>query len=90
MSAEMNNPPLVEKILAYSSLSIIALAVASFFATLIAALAGASVNTLASGLWPIVSWIGYVGLPVGFVLMMTLLVLNRRRRKRELLAEQRS
>ncbi|WP_217133803.1 hypothetical protein [Leucobacter chinensis] len=89
MSTETNNPSLVEKVLAYSSLSIIALAIISFFATLIAALVGVEREVLAEGFWPVITWIGYVGLPIGFVLMMTLLVITRRRRKREFLNEQR-
>ncbi|MDA3147467.1 hypothetical protein JSO19_08745 [Leucobacter sp. UCMA 4100] len=89
MSTETNNPSLVEKVLAYSSLSIIALAIISFFATLIAALVGVERQVLAEGFWPVVTWIGYVGLPIGFVLIMTLLILTRRRRKREFLNEQR-
>lgn len=84
MSQEHNNPTLTEKVLAFSSLSIIAFAILSFFATLIAALVGVERETLAQGFWPIITWIGYVGLPIGFVLMIVLLIVTRRRRKREI------
>lgn len=83
MSQE-NTPTLTEKVLAFSSLSIIAFAIISFFATLIAALVGVERETLAEGFWPVVTWIGYVGLPIGFVLMIVLLIITRRRRKQEI------
>ena len=84
MSPEESNPSLTEKVLAYSALSIIALAIISFFATLIAALVGVEREVLAEGFWPVVTWIGYVGLPIGFLLIITLLIITRRRRKSEL------
>ena len=85
MATESTEFPLHEKLLAYSSLTIIVLSVVSFFATLFAALFGVEREVLAEGFWPVVTWIGYVGLPVGLVLMITLLILTGRRRKREFL-----
>lgn len=86
MATESTEFPLHEKLLAYSSLTIIVLSVVSFFATLFAALFGVEREVLAEGFWPVVTWIGYVGLPVGLVLMITLLIMTGRRRKREYLA----
>ena len=83
MSTAEDTPTLTEKVLAYSSLAIIAFALISFFATLIAALVGVERTTLAQGFWPVVTWVGYVGLPIGFVLIVALLTITRRRRKRE-------
>lgn len=89
MSEHTNNVTGVERFLAFASLSIIAVAILSFFATLIAALAGVEEALLAEGFWPVVTWIGYVGLPVGFVLIIVLLITTMRRRKREYLNDKR-
>lgn len=82
MSDAENTSTRLERTLAFLSLSIIAIAVISFFATLVAGLLGVTREELASGLWPVVTWVSYVGLPVGFVLMITLILLTRRRRSR--------
>ena len=84
MSQNTSQASPVERVLASLSLSIIALAVLSFVATLIAGIAGASREALATGFWPVVVWVSYVGLPVGFVLIIALLLLSRRRRLRDL------
>lgn len=81
MSTEPSTPSILERILAYASLSIIALALLSFFATLIVGLNNRF--ALAEGLWPIVYGISMIGLPVGFVLLIALLILTQRRRRAE-------
>ncbi|MGO1735957.1 MAG: hypothetical protein ACTHZ9_06505, partial [Leucobacter sp.] len=58
------------------------LALLSFITTLIVGLAG-NRELLADGMWPIVVWISYVGLPLAFVLLMTLLIVSMRRRGKE-------
>lgn len=83
MSTHETSPTRTEKVLAYSALAIIAAAIISFFATLIAALVGVERATLAQGFWPVVTWIGYVGLPIGFILIITLLTMTMRRRKQD-------
>jgi len=72
---------LVEKLLAYASIVIIAAAVVAYLTTLIVGLA-AGREVLAAGLWPIVAWIAFYGLPVGFVLLIALLVISFTRRGR--------
>ncbi|GAA2189869.1 MULTISPECIES: hypothetical protein [Leucobacter] len=81
MSTEPSTPSILERILAYASLSIIGLALLSFFATLIVGLNNRF--ALAEGLWPIVYGISMIGLPVGFVLLIVLLILTQRRRRTE-------
>lgn len=81
MSTEPSTPSILERILAYASLSIIALALLSFFATLIVGLNNRF--ALAEGLWPVVYGISMIGLPVGFVLLIALLILTQRRRRLE-------
>lgn len=72
----------LERILAYAAVSIIVIAVASFITTLIVAMV-AGREVLAQGMWQVVTFISYVGLPVGFLLVITLLIMNFRRRGRE-------
>lgn len=79
---EEDDAPLIERILAISALSLIALAVLSYIATLVVAMVGNRV-LLTESMWPIVVWISYVGLPLGFVLLIVLLVTNMRRRSRQ-------
>ncbi|QIK62965.1 hypothetical protein G7068_06965 [Leucobacter viscericola] len=81
MSTETSNPSWLERILAYASLSIIAIALLSFFATLIVGMSNREV--LAAGLWPIVYGISTYGLPTGFVLLIALLIISQVRRRRE-------
>lgn len=77
----------LERILAYSAVTIILFGVLSFFATLIAALVGVSRETLATAFWPVVTWVGYVGIPAGFLLVLVLILVTRRRRLREIASE---
>jgi len=80
MSAESNKYSVVERVLAYASFSIMAIAVLAYLTTLIVAMV-AGREALAANLWPAVVWISYVGLPVGFVLLMVLLGINFSRRR---------
>ncbi|MEJ6488323.1 hypothetical protein PQI23_01120 [Leucobacter sp. USCH14] len=81
MSTEPSTPSILERILAYASLTIIAVALLSFFATLIVGMNDRF--ALAEGLWPIVYGISMIGLPIGFVLLIALLILSQRRRRAE-------
>lgn len=72
---------MIERLLAYASIAIIALAIGSYLTTLIVALA-AGRQALISGLWPLVTWIAFYGLPIGFVLLIALLVISFSRRAR--------
>ncbi|WP_240423403.1 hypothetical protein [Leucobacter sp. wl10] len=81
MSSEPSTPSILERILAYASLTIIAVALLSFFATLIIGLNDR--QTMAQGLWPFVYGVSLIGLPVGFVLLILLILLSQRRRRAE-------
>lgn len=81
MSTEPSTPSLLERILAISSLSIIAVALLSFFATLIVGMNDR--QAMAEGLWPFVYGVSLIGLPIGFVLLILLLILTQARRRRE-------
>lgn len=80
-----SGPSLFERILAVATLSIIVVAVLSYFVTLIVGMNDREV--LADGLWPIVTAIAFVGVPLGFVSLILLLILSMRRRSREAEAE---
>ncbi len=81
MSTEPSTPSILERILAYSSLTIIAAALLSFFATLIIGLNNR--EAMAEGLWPVVYGISLIALPIGFVLLVVLLIVSQARRRRE-------
>lgn len=72
---------LFERLLAYASIAIIVVAVAAYLTTLIVAMV-AGRTALEDSLWPIVTWIAFYGLPIGFVLLMVLLGINFTRRGR--------
>lgn len=78
---ETSNPSLFERILAWLTVSIIAVALASFFATLIVGMNNR--QALADGFWPAVYGISMFGLPAGFVLLIVLLITAQVRRSKE-------
>lgn len=84
-TSESGTPSLLERILAFASLSIIAAALLSFFVTLIIGLNDR--QAMAEGWLPIVYGISIYALPIGFVLLVALLIVTQRRRKREVAAE---
>lgn len=83
MSPETSSPSRLERFLAFAAVIIIALAVVAFFVTLMVGLTDSGRETLASGAWPVAVWTSYVGLPVGFVLIVALLIVNNRRRAKD-------
>lgn len=83
MAKTEDNAPVIERILAFAILVTIAAAVASFVAVLIASANGVAREDFTEGIWPFVTWVSYVGLPIGLVLILTLLIMNMRRRARQ-------
>jgi RsiW-degrading membrane proteinase PrsW (M82 family) len=80
-AAEAEDVPFIERLLAYCSLGIIVISVVAYLSTLIAAWF-ISREALSESLWPVVVWLSYVGLPLGFVLLFVLLFLSMRRRSK--------
>ncbi len=80
--SEQQKSSVLERVLAYAAVGIMVIAVISYLTTLVVAMA-AGREALAHGLWEVVTFISYVGLPVGFVLLMVLLGINFSRRGRE-------
>ena len=63
--------------------AIVALSTAAFFAMIIGTFAGMTGPDFAQGIWPAIAYAPLIGLPIGFILIIVLLVLGIRRRGRE-------
>jgi len=66
---------LVERILAFTAIAIIVVAVISFLTTLVIALV-AGRDAPSEGLLQVVTFISIYGLPIGFLLLIVLLIIN--------------
>ena len=73
-------PGRIDRLLAFMSLGIVGASVICFFAIMIARPAG--VTDFSVGLWPLVSIFPLIGLPIAFLLIIALLILNFVRRGR--------
>ncbi len=71
----------LETVLATVIGSIIGVSIVAFFATMIGTWAGMSRDDFLVGLWPTVAFIPMFGLPLGFVLIIVLLVVSTNRRR---------
>lgn len=71
----------IERVLAYLVVFSIALAVLSFIAVVVATALGQT--EFDNGVWPAVITMPQIALPLGVVFIITLVVLNGRRRQRE-------
>jgi DMSO/TMAO reductase YedYZ heme-binding membrane subunit len=69
-----------ERVLATMTATVIGLSVLAFIAVLIGSFAGA---TSGSGIWPLLVALPLVGFPIGFLLMIALIVVNARKRARQ-------
>lgn len=72
----------VERALAYMVASVIVLSLASFVALIAGTAAGMGPVDFATGIWPAVTILPLIGLPIGFVLIIVLLVVSVIRRGR--------
>lgn len=72
----------VERVLAYMVAGIIVLSLASFIAVIIGTASGLEHGDFAVGIWPAVTILPLIGLPIGFVLIIMLLVVSAVRRGR--------
>jgi len=82
MTVAENTPVTInrnERILAYMVASSIGLSVICIFATLVSSTMDVDYSV---GIWQIVTVLPIVGLPIGFILMITLLVIATVRRSR--------
>jgi Zn-dependent protease with chaperone function len=73
-----------ERILAYMFVGVIGLSILAFLAIMFGTLAGAGENDgFSQGVWPLVLTLPLFGLPLAFLLLIALLVVNGVRRARE-------
>ena len=72
----------LERVLAYMVAAVILVSLASFVALIAATGAGLGREEFATGFWPIVTIMPLIGLPIGFVLIIALLVVSAVRRGR--------
>jgi hypothetical protein len=75
-------PGRVERILAFMSLGIALLSIVCFFAIIIGTATGMTRDDFLTGIWPLVAVLPNIGLPLAFVLIITLLVITWVRRRR--------
>ncbi|GAA3582633.1 hypothetical protein GCM10022198_02340 [Klugiella xanthotipulae] len=83
MSAKQGTPSRLERILAFMIAGIIGISVLAFVTVLVASLLGLERSDFAQGLWPLVTAITYVGLPVGFMLIIAMMITGIVRRRGE-------
>ena len=72
----------VERVLAYMVAGIVVMSLASFIALIAATGAGLGRDDFAQGIWPAITILPLIGLPIGFVLIIVLLVVSAVRRGR--------
>lgn len=72
----------VERVLAYLVASIVILSLAAFVGLIIGTAVGLERDDFAQGIWPVVAVLPLIGLPIGFVLIIVLLVVSALRRGR--------
>jgi hypothetical protein len=72
----------IDRILAFMSLGIALLSIICFFAILIGTATGLDQTDFGQGVWPMVAAIPVFGLPIAFLLIMTLLIMSFVRRAR--------
>jgi hypothetical protein len=66
----------LDRILAFSALGIAAASVVCFFAIIIGTAVGMDQSSFGEGAWPLIAAIPFWGLPVAFVMIITLLVMS--------------
>jgi len=73
-----------ERVLAFMFAAVVGLSILAFLAVLIGTAAGAGAdNGFSEAPWPIIIMIPWFGLPIGFLLLIALLIVNWVRRSRE-------
>jgi TRAP-type C4-dicarboxylate transport system permease small subunit len=80
-SPESIEPSASERVLAAMIVGVVSLSVLAFFAIIMGTWQGMESAAFSSGIWPAVTMTPLFGLPVGFVLIIVLLVLSTRRRR---------
>ncbi|MCS0498825.1 multidrug ABC transporter ATPase [Protaetiibacter mangrovi] len=69
----------IERVLAAMIAAIVGISIIAIVATMIAASSGAEMS---GGIWPALVLVGYIGLPLAFLLIVAFLVVSTVRRRR--------
>ncbi|MFC6357049.1 multidrug ABC transporter ATPase [Luethyella okanaganae] len=72
-----------ERVLAYMVAGVVGLSIVAFIAIIAATASGMQQADFGQGLWPLVTVFPLIGLPVGFLLIIVLMILSGIRRGRE-------
>ncbi|WP_411720723.1 multidrug ABC transporter ATPase [Mycetocola sp.] len=72
-----------ERVLAFMLLALVLLSVGTFVAIMIGTMQGMGSDDFASGLWPVVVMVPYIGLPLAIVLLIVLMISSAVRRARD-------
>lgn len=80
----MPEPPVrvIDRFLAFASLGIVVASVVCFFVIIIANAAGTTAAQFGEGAWPVVSLVPMIGLPIGFLMMLALIIMTMVRKGR--------
>jgi hypothetical protein len=74
----------LEKILAYMVAGVVGLSILAFLAVILGTAAGVGANDgFSQGIWPAVLTLPLFGLPIGFLLVIALMIVSGLRRARE-------
>lgn len=68
-----------ERVLAVMIASIVGLSIIAIVATMIAAASG---TAMSGGIWPALVLVGYIGLPLAFILVIVFMIASTTRRRR--------
>ncbi|WP_226531573.1 multidrug ABC transporter ATPase [Microbacterium paraoxydans] len=66
----------LDRFLAFAALGIAAASVVCFFAIIIGTAVGMDQSSFGEGAWPLIAAIPYWGLPVAFLMILTLLIMS--------------
>lgn len=72
-----------ERILAVMFAAIVGLSIVCFFAVMIGTVSGVSRQEMGEGIWPVVTILPLIALPIAFLLLIVLLIMSSMRRSRE-------
>lgn len=73
-----------ERVLAYMFVGLIGISILAFLAVMFGTLAGAAADDgFSKGVWPLVIMLPWFGLPLAFLLLIALLIVNAVRRRRQ-------
>lgn len=80
MSTQNSGPDVpvrrVDRILAFTALTLAALSIICFFAIIIGTAVGVNQDSFSTGIWPLVAAVPLYGLPIAFVMIIALLIMS--------------